>query len=322
METTNSTTNANTAKERPAPRPALGKGLASLFPAPPAATAVAHEVAEAAAGALANKDRHMGIMMCAVEDIVPNQFQPRREFDEATVEELAQSIRENGLIQPLVVRKGAKGFQLIAGERRLRAAKLAGLRQVPIVIRRSTDQEALELALIENIQREDLNCMDTAHAYQQLMSEFSMTQEAVSQKVGKDRATVANHLRLLRLPEKIRAWLKEGTISYGHGKTLAGLMDHPADAERFAEEAIDLRWSVRELEHRIQAWKDGRVESPETPVAEGLTPVALRLQNVSKELSQKYSTKVVVKGHDRRGKIVLDYYSVDDLHRLIDMLGR
>jgi ParB family chromosome partitioning protein len=152
------------------------------------------------------------------------------------------------------------------------------------------------------------------------MSEFSLTQEAMSHKVGKDRASVANHLRILRLPEKIRAWLKENTLSFGHGKALASLTDQPADAERFAEEAIDQRWSVRELEQRIQAWKDGRpapaAAAPEAP----LTPMALRLQNVGKELSQKYSTKVVIKGHEKRGKIVLEYYSAEDLNRLIEAL--
>ena len=306
---------ATAPKDKAPSKPVLGKGLASLLP-PPATTAAA----PAEADGMANKDRHPGIMMCALDDIVPNTYQPRHLFDDSTIDELAQSIRANGLIQPLIVRRGQKGFQLIAGERRWRAAKLAGLKQVPIVIRRTTDQEALELALIENIQREDLNCLDTAAAYQQLAAEFSLTQEQIAQKVGKERATVANYLRLLRLPEKVRNWLKDGTLSFGHGKALAGL-DEAAQVEKFAADAIDLRWSVRELETQLQRLKEPK-PAEEPPTEAALTPLALRMQNIGKELSQRYSTKVLLKGHERRGKILIEYHSLEDLNRLLDQLQR
>lgn len=297
-------------------KPVLGKGLASLLPP----TAAAAPAVPTEAEGMPNKDRHPGIMMCALEDIVPNTYQPRHLFDDGTIDELAQSIRANGLIQPLIVRRGQKGFQLIAGERRWRAAKLAGLKQVPIVIRRTTDQEALELALIENIQREDLNCLDTATAYQQLATEFSLTQEQISQKVGKERATVANYLRLLRLPEKVKNWLKEGTLTFGHGKALAGL-ENAELIEKYAADAIDLRWSVRELESQIQRLKEPK-QAEEAADAAALSPLELRMQNLGKELSQRYSTKVLLKGHEKRGKIVIEYFSSEDLNRLLDQLQR
>ena len=171
----------------------LGKGLASLLPNhnQPSSSKAANAILAAGPPAMqptqepANRDRHMGISMASIDEIHANHYQPRRDFDDATLQELAKSIKTSGIIQPLVVRKGAKeGFELIAGERRLRAAKLAGIKQVPIVIRRSTDREALELALIENIQRKDLNCVDEALAYSQLIQDFSLTQEEVADRVG------------------------------------------------------------------------------------------------------------------------------------------
>ncbi|NDD92731.1 ParB/RepB/Spo0J family partition protein, partial [bacterium] len=183
----------------------LGKGLASLLPGAAASISATPSAAPSNhAGLMAgNQDRHPGIALLPVDELSVNDYQPRRSFDDSTLQELAQSIKTNGLIQPLIVRRTTSGYQLIAGERRLRASKLAGLRQVPVVVRRSTDREALEMALIENIQREDLNCIDEALAYRQLMEEFQLTQEEAATRVGKERASVANHLRLLRLPEEI-----------------------------------------------------------------------------------------------------------------------
>src|SRR4051812_2393237 len=164
--------------------------------------------------------------MASVDEIQANHFQPRRDFDESALKDLAQSIRTSGIIQPLVVRKGSKdGYELIAGERRLRAAKIAGLKHVPIVIRRSTDRETLELALIENIQRQNLNCIDEALAYFQLIEDFSLTQEEIAEQVGKDRASISNFLRLLRLPETIIDDLRRQVLTFGHGKALLSLDD-------------------------------------------------------------------------------------------------
>ena len=326
-------------KEKAQNKPALGKGLASLLPSAaaqqnpvgssssssatiiqPVATSVVAPGQGAEADATPNKDRHPGISMCLIEEIVPNQYQPRHQFDDATIEELAQSIKENGLIQPLIVRRAQKGYQLIAGERRWRAAKQAGLKQVPIVIRRTTDKEALELALIENIQREDLNCLDTALAYQQLCQEFDLKQEEVATRVGKERASVANYMRLLKLPTKVQNWLKQNTLSFGHGKALLGL-ENAKDIEEFATLTVDRSWSVRELEAQIQKYKAQSLEANNiNEVNQKLSPLELRLKNLGRDLSQKLSTKAQVKGNEKKGKIVLEYFTPEDLDRLLIVL--
>lgn len=323
----------------------LGKGLASLLPGaaqtsgaqasgliPTGSSAgqatqaqsqgtVAPAAAQAhtSAQSTANKDRHMGISMIAIDDIQANHFQPRRDFDEPALQELAQSIRTSGIIQPLVVRKGEKkGYELIAGERRLRAAKIAGLKQVPIVIRKSTDRESLELALIENIQRQNLNCIDEALAYFQLIQDFSLTQEEVSERVGKDRATVANYLRLLRLPEIIIDDLKRQVLSFGHGKALLGLEDAESRLKVRAQ-VIDKRLSVRETEAIVEAIKKAKQEAGEIPVKPtGKSSLQSRLGQISKDLTRQWSTRVEVKGNDQKGKIVIHYSNRQDLDRIIE----
>ena len=291
----------------------LGKGLASLLPtASPGAV-------PAPSGEVSNRERHLGISMAALEDIHVNPFQPRREFEESALEELAQSIRGNGIIQPLVVRKGSKeGFELIAGERRLRAAKLAGLKQVPIVIRRSTDKESLELALIENIQRQNLNCIDEALAYFQLLQDFSMTQEEVAERVGKDRATVANFLRLLRLPEEIIEDLKKQVITLGHGKALLSLDDAEMRLRARAQ-ILAKQLSVRETEALVEQMKQLKEASAQVQEAEtALSAAQQRLDELSKELGRHYSTRVEVKGTENRGKIVIHYANRQDLDRILE----
>ena len=323
----------------------LGKGLASLLPGAAqtsgaqasgliptgssagqvtqaqsqGAAAPAAAQAPTSAQSTANKDRHMGISMIAIDDIQANHFQPRRDFDEPALQELAQSIRTSGIIQPLVVRKGEKrGYELIAGERRLRAAKIAGLKQVPIVIRKSTDRESLELALIENIQRQNLNCIDEALAYFQLIQDFSLTQEEVSERVGKDRATVANYLRLLRLPEIIIDDLKRQVLSFGHGKALLGLEDAESRLKVRAQ-VIDKRLSVRETEAIVEALKKAKQEAGEIPVKPtGKSSLQSRLGQISKDLTRQWSTRVEVKGNDQKGKIVIHYSNRQDLDRIIE----
>ncbi len=307
----------------------LGKGLASLLPnaqsphlaaggsafGPTPSSALKSTPSESS-----NRDRHMGISMASVDDIQVNHFQPRREFNEVHLKELAQSIRTSGIIQPLVVRKTEKdGLELIAGERRLRAAKMAGLKQVPIVIRRSTDRETLELALIENIQRQDLNCVDEALAYFQLIQDFSLTQEEVADRVGKERATVANYLRLLRLPEVIIDDLKNQILTFGHGKALLGLEE--ADLRiRARTQVIKEQLSVRETEALVDAMKKASKDQKGT---EEISPhpktaFAQRITNLSQELARFWSTKVEIKGSERRGKIVLHYASRQELDRILE----
>lgn len=315
----------------------LGKGLASLLPGLPGANTApviaAHtpvSLDPRAGGATAaappvpvqdpapNKDRHPGISVALLEDIQANHYQPRRDFEDKSLEELAQSIQTSGIIQPLVVRKNPKGgFELIAGERRLRAAKMAGLKQVPIVIRRSTDREMLELALIENIQRQNLNCIDEALAYFQLLEEFSLTQEEVSDRVGKERATVANYLRLLRLPEQIIDDLKKQNLSFGHGKALLGLDD--ADLRiRARNQIIEKRLSVRDTEALVDSMKQKK-EPGSTPDKPELNdPLSQRFATLSQDLGRKWSTRIEVKGTEKRGKIVIHYGSRQELDRIIE----
>lgn len=312
-----------------AQKPVLGKGLASLLPG--AGSGGANPVSVPTGATLAGppamppsldavgRDRHLGISMASIEEIEANHFQPRRDFDEVGLQELAQSIKISGIIQPLVVRKNAKDkFELIAGERRLRAAKLAGLKQVPIVIRRSTDRETLELALVENIQRQNLNCIDEALAYFQLIQDFSLTQEEVADRVGKDRATVANYLRLLRLPDLIIDDLKRQVLTFGHGKALLSLDD--ADLRlRARAQIIEGMLSVRETEALVDSMKNPNKNEPTSSSdSSAMSPVASRLSNLSRELARHWSTKVEVKGSEHRGKIVIHYSSRQDLDRIIE----
>jgi ParB family transcriptional regulator, chromosome partitioning protein len=243
-------------------KPVLGKGLASLLPAAGAITA--GEPTTVQQQEIGNKDRHPGISMAPIEEIITNHYQPRRDFKNDSIEELAQSIRSNGIIQPLVVRKGyPNGYQLIAGERRLRAAKQVGLKQVPVVIRKASDREILELALIENIQREDLNCIDEAHAYQQLHQEFSLSHEEVGERVGKNRTTIVNSLRLLKLPHSIIDDLKKGVLSFGHGKALLGLENKDACLKVRAK-ILEEKLSVRATEALVDALKQEALSKPTT----------------------------------------------------------
>lgn len=313
-----------------AQKPALGKGLASLFPGvagahpplSPPMTGSSMMPAGLTSG-LGNHDRHPGISLALVDEIQVNPYQPRRDFDDQALEELAQSIRSNGIIQPIVVRKGPRGeYQLIAGERRLRASKLAGLKQVPIVIRKSTDREALELALIENIQRQNLNCIDEALAYFQLMQDFSLTQEELSQRVGKDRATVANFLRLLRLPEAIIDDLKKQVLSFGHGKALLALEEND---QRLRARAIiiEKHLSVREAEalvHQLKSGMSAETASQAPAGAKALTPVQSRLASLAQELTRCWSSRVEFKGNEKRGKILIHYSSRQELDRLLEAM--
>lgn len=305
----------------------LGKGLASLFPSMPVGLAAgaippSPAISENMEGSV-NRDRHPGISLLKIDEIQINPYQPRREFDELALQELAQSIQSNGIIQPLVVRKMPNGsYQLIAGERRLRAARRAGVQQVPIVIRKSTDRESLELALIENIQRQNLNCIDEALAYFQLTEEFQLTQEEVARQVGKDRATVANHLRLLRLPEAIIDDLKKGALSFGHGKALLSVEDHELRLRARAV-IVEKRLSVRDSESLIEEMKQETATQAGTQPLNNIkkqSPLAQRLQQISHDLTHTYSAKVKVQGNENKGKIVIHYSSRQELDRLLDTM--
>lgn len=317
-------------------RPVLGKGLASLLPVtPPPAPATGVDLSNGAgalsagpaipvlnpAPEMSNANRIPGLTFANIEDIVANPYQPRREFAEEELKELSLSILANGVIQPLVVRKGPYGYQLIAGERRLRAAKLAGLKQVPIVIRKSTDREALEIALVENIQRENLNCVDEALAYLQLMQDFNLTQDETAERVGKDRSTIANFVRLLRLPEAIIDDLKKSVLSFGHGKALLSLEDQ--DQRLLARKAIiEGKLSVRATEALIQEMSRNVGSTGNTTASspKELTPVQSRLKNLALEITRSVGVKTEVKGNEKRGKMVLHYSTREELERLITLM--
>jgi ParB family transcriptional regulator, chromosome partitioning protein len=312
-------------------RPALGKGLASLLPSAQSNAALAKQAMGGlpppppALPALGSEavlgDRVPGITMIDPERIVTNQFQPRRDFNEQGLQELAESIKANGVIQPLIVRRGEDGrLHLIAGERRLRASKLAGLRQVPVVIRKSSDKEALEIALVENIQREDLNCVDVALSYFQLMEDFRLTQEEVAQRVGKDRASVANHLRLLKLPEGLIQDLRAEKLSFGHGRALLAVSD-PVKRMELRNKIVEKQLSVREAERIVGEWIAATTGHSERPgrKAKAATP---EMAAFGERLGRALGTKVKTKGDQYRGTIVIEYYSKEDMERIGDQLLR
>lgn len=292
----------------------LGKGLASLLPgAAPAAVGAA--AAASASGAIP------GVTFLSVDEIQANDYQPRRSFEDQPLEELAQSIRTNGIIQPLVVRRTASGFQLIAGERRLRASRIAGLKQVPVIVRRTTDKEALELALVENIQRQDLNCIDEALAYQQLMSEFHLTQDEAAQRAGKDRTSVANLLRLLRLPEAVIQDLKSGVLTLGHGKAIL-MLETAEQRLDLRRQIIDGKLSVRQSEALAQERRSqvSVVPAGATTTPPKQDPVRSRLAALGQELTRAWSARVEVKGGRRKGKIVFHYDNPEQLERMLSAM--
>jgi ParB family chromosome partitioning protein len=254
---------------------------------------------------------------CAVDQIFPNRYQPRSHFSQAELEELSQSIKEQGIIQPLLVRKYNLGFELVAGERRLRAAKMAGLKHVPVVIKNVTDAELLEMSIVENIQREDLNPMEKAEAYHCLITEFDLTQDDAAKRVGKSRSAVANFLRLRQLPEPIKATIVDGTLSMGHARALLG-------AESSAQQTAAWRaivakgLSVREAENLIKRLKAEKKK----PKASSPSSEEIHLLNLAEELSRSFGTRVQIKRHGKKGKVEIEFFNNDDLDRLIELLKR
>jgi len=275
----------------------LGKGLSQLL----------GEAAEA------------GVSEVAIEAIIPNRRQPRTIFNELAVQELAASIREVGVLQPLVVRPVSEGrYELIAGERRLRAAKIAGLVSVPVMVRAASDQNSLELALIENIQREDISPLESARAYKQLMGEFGLTQEQVADKVGKSRAAVANTVRLLKLPSPILDALGSGQLSEGHARALLGL---PNEAMQLAvfDRIVSKGLTVKDVEKLATETSISKPRANKKPVpVEEIDPNWRALQE---QLSMNIGAPVRIEGADRGGRIVIDFYSEEDLLRIADALG-
>lgn len=281
-------------------RRVLGRGLGALLSA------------ESGSG---NADESYEI---EIELIDRSPLQPRTHFDEAKLAELASSIKANGVVQPLIVRKKGLRFELVAGERRWRAAQLAGLIKIPAIVRNIPDEKVLELALIENIQREDLNPIEEAQAYKKLIESVGLTQESLAERVGRDRSYITNYLRLLRLPGDIQQLLQEGKLSTGHARTLLGL-DEDGLRRRLCRQIIDRGLSVRQAEQMVRriADKDKQFSRDRTPHSEKDANVKAAEQKLRRALGTKVE---ITKGATGAGKIVIEYYNAGDLDRLYDLL--
>jgi ParB family chromosome partitioning protein len=268
-----------------------------------------------------------GVTEVPSSQIEVNPFQPREQFDEEGLEELTASIREMGVLTPLLVRrkKTGTGYQLVAGERRFRASQRAGLKKVPVLIRDLSDQESLEIALVENLQRRDLNVIEEAEGYQKLAEDFGLTQEAIATRVGKGRATVANALRLLTLSRDVRQQVSSGKLSAGHAKALLGL-EIPEEQDVLARQAVKEKWSVRETERQVRKRLN---PSPRTTAKAGKSDIPPdHLALLTDQLHQKFGTKVrlqptqtLANGNTRSGKLEIEFYSNDDLDRVLNLLG-
>jgi ParB family chromosome partitioning protein len=279
------------------PRKVLGKGLSALLPARTPVVSIEARADDA--------------QTLAVDVIDPNPFQPRRLFQAERLEELAQSIRSNGIIQPLVVRKSGDRYQLVAGERRWRAAKLAAVSHVPVVIQQIPDERLLEVTLIENIQREDLNPIETAVAFNRMMSELSLDAEEIGQRTGKDRTTIVNSVRLLQLPQDLQQLVAERRLSAGHARCLLSLPTPDLQRE-VAERSVAQEWSVRQMERTTQRMVEDRkpkhVDEVETDP---------NVKAAVQELERVLGTKVrIVEKAKQKGRIEIEYYSADDLDRI------
>jgi ParB family chromosome partitioning protein len=276
-------------------RKALGKGISALFP-------------EKEAG------RKEEIIYVQTEKIKPNPFQPRESFDAQSIEELAQSMKEKGVIQPLLVRRKGDSYELIAGERRLRAAQLLSLKELPILVKDVEDRDSLELALIENIQRENLNPIEEAHAYQYLIDKFQMTQEKMSEVLGKARVTVTNILRLLKLPQEIQEEIKRGRISFAHGRVLLEI-DDANQQRRLTQQIISKGLSVRELENLI---KMHRPKAAKRRMGQAVREPYLAV--LEEELQHILATKVRISKRKKRGHIHIEFYSPEDMERIVKLI--
>ena len=252
-----------------------------------------------------------------IDEISPNRFQPRKYFDDDKLEELVKSISENGILQPVVVQKSVNGYELVVGERRWRASKKAGLKKIPAVIREVSDAQALELAIIENIHRQDLNPIEEAEAYARLADNFALTQEMIAKKVGKSRTAVANILRLLKHPRSIKEDMISGKLSMGHARALLGL-EEARQAQALCKEIFKEDLTVRQTESRVNKLK----QPAPTKSASPADKKNIFFKDLEKELERKLGTKVKISPKKKGGKLVVTYYSDDDLERIQNLIGR
>ena len=282
----------------------LGKGLKALIP-------------DESFMSIDNSDTENAeklVFFLQINKIRPNADQPRKKFNREKLEELAASIKEHGILQPLVVRPENNGYTIIAGERRWRAATMAGLKEVPVIVKDLPAKDVMELALIENVQREDLNAIEEAEAYGALMEHFNLTQGEIGIRIGKSRAAITNTMRLLNLPDKVRQEVLDDHISSGHARALLSLEDQK-QMEALCEEIIDKKLSVRETEKKVKLLKNPPKEDKAKPEKNPY------ITAVEDGLKQKFATTVKISGKKDKGKIELEFYSTEDLNRILDLLG-
>ncbi|HIE42055.1 MAG TPA: ParB/RepB/Spo0J family partition protein [Nitrospinaceae bacterium] len=286
-------------------RKALGKGINALIPDLEMGVPESHEA------------EYPNSMELLIDEISPNRFQPRKYFDDEKLKELVTSISENGVIQPVVVQKLGSGYELLVGERRWRASKQLGLKKIPAIIREVSDAQALEIAIIENIHRQDLNPIEEAAAYSRLAEEFALTQEMIAKKVGKSRTVVANTLRLLKLSRNVKENLISGKISMGHARALLGL-DNPEQIEVLRQEILKQDLTVRQVESRVTNLKK---LSSTKPVSLG-SKKNIFIKDLEKQLQSRLGTKVDITPTKKGGKLIVTYYSDDDLDRIQELIGQ
>jgi ParB family chromosome partitioning protein len=280
------------------PKQALGKGLGALIPD---------------LSTLDDKEKKaLGITEIELDRIVPNEYQPRKAFDDDKLKELAASIREQGVIQPVIVHRAGSGYELIAGERRWRASRLAGLKTIPALIKEATKRDLLEMALIENIQREDLNALEAAEAYKRLQDEFKLTQEDLAKRVGKERSTVTNFLRILHLPKEIKQELAGGALSMGHAKALLSL-ERSRDQIQAAALIVKKGLSVREAESLAARLKN--------PPKERKIHQSQELKSLEERLKKSLGTKVSILSKSKGGRIIIEYFSAEELDRILEKIS-
>ncbi|PIV23691.1 MAG: chromosome partitioning protein ParB [Deltaproteobacteria bacterium CG_4_8_14_3_um_filter_45_9] len=279
-------------------RMALGKGLGALLP----------EFGQAEPRTL---------LYCGLEEIIPNRSQPRKHFDESKLQELAESIKEKGILEPLIVRRVDQGYELIIGERRWRAAQKAGLKEVPVIVKETEGREAFEISLIENLQREDLNPIEAAEAFKHLIEEFNISQENLSKRMGKDRTTITNTLRLLKLPLEIRNQLLQNLITSGHARAILSLENKEKQRELCAL-IIKKGLSVREAEALAKRWSETPKKKAASVKRRG--DLESQLSSLQDSLRKYLGTKVHITQKDKKGKIEIEYYSYEDLERIVEAI--
>lgn len=273
----------------------LGKGLGALIPE-------------------GEENDKNSVIEIKITEIEPNEKQPRREFDEKSLTDLAESIKEHGVVQPIIVRRVENGYQIIAGERRWRASRLAGKKTIPAIIKECSNVEVMEIALIENLQREDLNSIEEAYAYKSLIEEYNMTQEEISKRIGKSRPAIANSLRLLQLPEEVKDMVASGKITQGHARALLAVGGEDRQIE-IANKIVNQQLNVRQIEKLAKDSKEKKkiIKEPEAE--------QLEIKQIEERLKAHFSTKVNLIYKKNKGKIEIEYYSNEELERILEVMG-